>query len=169
MCLILLRVTEAVHYLSCSGDIARPRAFSCSRLMVRLISIIVLLLFLVPDAGAQGRTIITTAELYNEDGKFTVEWQVGDESEVAKYVVKRKTANSNRFVTVEEVLPSRSGTYRVEDDGASIFKMETNDIVYRIEVYGRAETEPIQYREVSSVYASSTVRRTWGSIKAMFQ
>lgn len=137
--------------------------------MVRLISIIVLLLFLVPDAGAQGPTIITTAELYNEDGKFTVEWQVGDESEVGKYVVKRKTANSNRFVTVDEVLPSRSGTYRVEDDGASIFKMETNDIVYRIEVYGRGGTEPIQYREVSSVYASSTVRRTWGSIKAMFQ
>lgn len=137
--------------------------------MTRLFSLLILLALVVPVSGAQSRAIITTAELYNESGQFAIEWQVGDESEVEKYVVKRKTANSNRFVTVGEVRPSRSGTYRVEDDGASIFKTESNDIVYRIEVYGRGQSEPIEYREVSSVYASSTVRRTWGSIKAMFQ
>lgn len=103
-----------------------------------------------------------------EDAAILVVWQAQDESRVRHYELHRKTALSDdRFVKIGEITPHGSGRpYEFRDTG--VFKDASEMVTYSLEAVltdgGRQAFE-----QVSAEYTSTALRRTWGSIKAMFQ
>ena len=99
------------------------------------------------------------------DGRVvTIEWYADDEAGCSGYVVMRRAGINGSFTTVTR------DPMNLEEDKHYIFTDETafrtsdSFYQYRIVPVGKAETY-----DVSVTHSTSGVRRTWGSIKAMFR
>jgi hypothetical protein len=99
------------------------------------------------------------------DGRVvTIEWYADDESGCSGYVIMRRAGINGSFTTIT------SSPMKLEDDKHYVFIDETafrttdNFYQYRIVPVGKAESY-----DVSVTHSTSGVRRTWGSIKAMFR
>lgn len=103
-----------------------------------------------------------------ENNDMVVTWESTTEEGVARYELQRRTRfSNNQFVVVAEASPHGTQTpYRIMDD--QVYKMSSEQVDYRLEaVYENGIREELASQSVS--YTPTTVRRTWGSIKAMFQ
>lgn len=103
-----------------------------------------------------------------ENNDMVVTWESAAEDGLAHYEVQRKTPfTNNQYVLVAKTSPhGTKRVYRVMDD--QVYKMSNEQVDYRLEaVYGNGVREELASQSVS--YTPTTVRRTWGSIKAMFQ
>ena len=115
-----------------------------------------------------------------QSSDFVITWQVDAEDDVRGYAVYRKTAYSEdqdvtRQLAVEEgrrtgalIVPHGAGQrYRLRD--SQVYKgADEQQVQYRlVRVWNNGLEEEIGAQTVN--YTSTAVRRTWGSIKAMFQ
>ena len=111
-----------------------------------------------------------------ENDVFVISWEAEQEIEVDGYTVLRRTPHTHGdFVEVDDVRAQGSGqTYTLQDQG--IYEPPSGrqqgsaaeQVSYRLEVtYVNGVSEVLVTREAS--YQPTAVRRTWGSIKAMFQ
>jgi len=96
-----------------------------------------------------------------------VRWMSEDETGVVRFEVERKAGLDGLFFVISEIQPKgNNSVYEYVDDSA--FRMTEALYKYRIKVV---------YSNGSSVYSPeivvrhdvNPVRRTWGSIKAMFR
>jgi hypothetical protein len=107
----------------------------------------------------------------NENNDLIISWQADREEGLQGYDIQRKTAFSSGFRSVLEGqgLISAHGTgkpYRYRD--SQIYKTGSEQVEYTLEaVYQDGVRERLQTRSVN--YTPTAIRRTWGSIKAMFQ
>ncbi|MFN3695389.1 MAG: hypothetical protein ACK4UV_10305, partial [Ignavibacterium sp.] len=102
------------------------------------------------------------------DGEnIIVEWKTGEESSsLSKFVVERKTPN-NGFIEIGTVSPKGSNSFYTFVDN-NIFKGNDYIFTYRLKIVDN--NSQITYStEVSVSHSISGVKRTWGSIKAMFR
>lgn len=103
------------------------------------------------------------------DGRdFMVTWQMDLEEEVREYELMRRTPYSNdQFVKVFAIAAHGTGkAYTFRD--RQVYKMGSDLLDYRLEVvYTSGVREIITAKSIN--YTSTAVRRTWGSLKAMFQ
>ncbi len=105
----------------------------------------------------------------NSDGtSITLRWVSEDENSVSKFVIERKAGMSGSFMLLAELLPrGNNSSYQYVDDtafrisGESIYKYQIK-IVY---LNGSSS----YYGPITVSHKTSDVRRTWGSIKAMFR
>lgn len=97
-----------------------------------------------------------------------VTWQVDTEDEVREYELQRMTRfTNNRFVKVEAFQPHGINKAYIFKD-SQVFKASTEQVDYQLEVvYANGLREQLAREQVN--YTSTAIRRTWGSIKAMFQ
>jgi len=98
-----------------------------------------------------------------------VYWTSGDETGVTGYLVERRTLNSNAWTPL--VLPYRlaeggNHDYSFEDNTA--FRVTDNIYQYQIIQVFSDGRKGDPYRAVVT-HKVSGIRRTWGSIKAMFR
>lgn len=103
-----------------------------------------------------------------ESNDMVVTWESTSEDGLARYELQRRTRfTNNQYVLVAEASPHGTDKpYRVMDD--QVYKISSEQVDYRLEaVYGNGIREELASQSVS--YTPTTVRRTWGSIKAMFQ
>ena len=111
------------------------------------------------------------------DGSFTarsdgsniiIQWVSDDESGVLRYEIERKAGMNGQFIFLVQ-LPVRgsNASYLYVDDSAF---MRTTESVYfyRIKV-DYTNGSSVYYGPVTVNHNVSSVRRTWGSIKAMFR
>lgn len=141
--------------------------------MKRTVPIIALLLFAgwVASAGvasAQNSARLDFFKVDRENNDMVVTWKATTESGVSRYELQRKTRfTNNQFVVVAEVSPHGTGkTYRLMDD--QVYKVSSEQVDYRLEVvYTNGVREELGQQSIN--YTPTAVRRTWGSIKAMFQ
>lgn len=103
-----------------------------------------------------------------EESAFVLRWQAEAEEGVRQYELYRKTPLSeDRFVKVHTVSPHGPGIpYEFRD--TQVFKDASETVTYSLEVVlvgGERQT----FEKISAEYTSTALRRTWGSIKAMFQ
>jgi hypothetical protein len=99
-------------------------------------------------------------------GKIIVTWTSDDESGVSGYQIERKAGVDGVFISLTEppLRPTGSGSsYSFEDNTA--FRSTGTFYQYRVTAVG---TGNVFYVSVSHESVSG-VRRTWGSIKAMFR
>ncbi len=100
--------------------------------------------------------------------KIMLRWVSSDETGVAKYDISRATGYDGQFVYLESVRATGSGSsYEYLDN--TVFK--TTDNLYKYAVTPRTGTGAqvgVSFQATCSLNISG-VRRTWGSIKAMFR
>lgn len=103
-----------------------------------------------------------------QENDLVVTWQTTQESEVREYELQRMTRfTNNQFVKVQAIEPhGPNKPYVYRDD--QVFKASSEQVDYRLEViYEDGVREQLAREQVN--YTSTAIRRTWGSIKAMFQ
>ncbi len=103
-----------------------------------------------------------------EGRDFAIKWQMEVEDEVRIYELTRRTPYSNnQFVAVQTFSAHGVGVpYEFRDD--QVYKSASEQLDYRlVAVYENGLREVVI--TLSMNYTSTAVRRTWGSIKAMFQ
>lgn len=105
-----------------------------------------------------------------QGSEFLLTWETDVEEQVQAFEVQRKTAFSGgQFVVVKEYEPHGTARqYLFTDDQVFKSTSDTQDIVdYRlVAVYQSGAREILASKSVN--YTSTALRRTWGSIKAMF-
>jgi hypothetical protein len=102
---------------------------------------------------------------FSNGTNILVRWVSEDESGISGYVVERKAGTDGPFIRLTEpaILPRGNGSsYEFVDNSA--FRTTDNFYQYRITAVG---VNAVYY--VSVNHSVSSVRRTWGSIKAMFR
>jgi len=125
------------------------------------------LLLVLLGAGSYGVKL----EFFNveeQSRNFTVTWQSTSELEVREYELQRRTPFSNEaFVKVQTFRAQGPGRlYRFKDD--QVYKSASEQVDYRLEaVYENGLREMLVTKSLN--YTPTAIRRTWGSIKAMFQ
>lgn len=122
-------------------------------------------------AGAtflQNEVRLESFVISNSDGDVTVRWEAQVEQNVKEYVLKRHTPYSNgTFEVIERITAHGVGKpyeYRDQD----IYKASSEEVQYRLVAVYQDGTDYVIDTE-SLNYEPTAVRRTWGSIKAMFQ
>ncbi|MCX6173481.1 MAG: hypothetical protein NTZ27_01855 [Ignavibacteriales bacterium] len=103
---------------------------------------------------------------HSQDGNVVVSWQTITESNLNYFVVERKTVNGS-FMEIGNVSPRSDKNYEYVDQSA--FKTSDQLYVYRLKIVDNDGS--VSYSQVVSVTHSniSSVKRTWGSIKALFR
>lgn len=106
---------------------------------------------------------ITGLKAESAGGRITVSWQGVDESGVSGYAIERRAGMNGSFIHIADQALREDKEYRFEDNTA--FRTSGRFYTYRIKAVGTD-----QYYDVSVIHESvSSVRKTWGSIKAMFR
>jgi hypothetical protein len=122
------------------------------------------LVFLISTVTLGADKTITGLQANSRSSGIVVSWQSTDETGVSGYLVERKAGLSGQFIALQTVTPKGSNQqYEYADN--TVFRTNDNIYQYRITVLGKSE-EPYL---VSVLHSVSSVRRTWGSIKAMFR
>ncbi len=103
---------------------------------------------------------------HSEGENVRVEWRTGQEDNVNNFIIQRRTPQS-QFADIETVHPKGDNSYYTYLDEA-VYK--TNDLVfiYRLKIVDN-DGQSSYSAEASVVPNISGVKRTWGSIKAMFR
>ena len=129
----------------------------------------VILALLVLTAASFGYGVkLEYFEVSPEGKNFTVKWQMEAEEDVREYELTRRTPYTNQqFVKVQAMAAHGVGVpYEFLDD--QVYKTGSDQLDYRLEViYNNGLREVVATKSVN--YTSTAMRRTWGSLKAMFQ
>ncbi|AXJ01557.1 hypothetical protein CYPRO_2311 [Cyclonatronum proteinivorum] len=104
--------------------------------------------------------------------EINIQWTVQQESGVMHYELMRKMVRDSDFVLLAtvDVLPPSSQPNQYQYLDRNVFRNagNTEPVIYELNVvFTNGERRFIGQAEVN--YTSTAVRRTWGSIKAMFQ
>lgn len=98
---------------------------------------------------------------------FVLTWETDIEDQVREFELHRRTkSTNNNFVLVDtHAAHGTQRTYSLRDD--QVFKAASELIDYRLQaVLGDGSRQVLVVQSVN--YTPTAVRRTWGSIKAMF-
>jgi len=102
----------------------------------------------------------------NENDNVRIEWRTSDEKNVKEFVVERKTYQGE-FNALESVKPLGSNSYYSFLD-QNAYKVTDVIFIYRVKIVD-VDNSVSYTKEVSVSHSISGVKRTWGSIKAMFR
>ena len=102
----------------------------------------------------------------SEGEDVRLEWKTREEVDLQHFKIERKTPQSS-FVEIATIQPKGSNSYYTYLD-QSAYKPGDLLFVYRLKIVD--SNGQISYsNEVSISHSVSGVKRTWGSIKAMFR
>ncbi len=102
----------------------------------------------------------------SENDRVILEWKSREEIAVREFVVERKSLNGD-FIQIGTIQPKGNNSYYTFIDETA-FKSLGSIYFYRLKIVDYNGS--ISYSNEISIYHSvSSVKRTWGSIKAMFR
>jgi hypothetical protein len=103
---------------------------------------------------------------HSEGDNVRLEWRTGEEVNLQSFVIERKTPQSP-FVELATIDPKGSNSFYSFLDEAA-YKTEDLVFIYRLKIVDN--DGPTSFSsEVTVSHNVSGVKRTWGSIKAMFR
>lgn len=103
----------------------------------------------------------------SESDDIRLEWQTGEEANLQKFVIERKTPQSS-YTEIATITPKgNNSNYFFVDQNA----YKSNDIIfiYRLKIVDNNNSATYSVDVSVSHSISSVYKRTWGSIKAMFR
>ncbi len=105
---------------------------------------------------------------YSSGGDIVIRWTTVNEAGVIRFDVLRRAGTSGDFTVIGSVdqLKGNNSTYEYVD--RSVFKITSGIYEYKIRIIN-GQNPPPETDFVSVLHTSSTAKRTWGSIKAMFR
>lgn len=133
----------------------------------RVISIC-LLTFLI-SAAALGGVVRDGSFAASSNGEnIVIRWVSEQENGVVRFELERKAGVSGQFFLLVQIAPrGDNSSYEYVDDAAFRVTSETF-YQYRLKVVF-ADGSSVYFGPISVSHSISSVRRTWGSIKAMFR
>ena len=104
----------------------------------------------------------------SDEGNIIITWLSEEENGVVRFELERKAGVNGQFFLLTQVAPKgNNAAYEYVDDTA--FRVMTETIYqYRIKVVF-VDGSLAYFGPISVSNPVNTVRRTWGSIKAMFR
>lgn len=97
--------------------------------------------------------------------RILLEWKSSGETGLVQYDLERKKDTESEFEVIKTFNPQGDGSvYQFIDLG--LYKSQGTTVNYRLKMVSRSGST---YLEGSGVYTTTSVRKTWGSIKAMFK
>lgn len=131
-------------------------------------SISILAVFLLVAGTAIGGAFLDFFNGRSDGDNIVLEWKTRSESNLQRYEIQRKAGTSGEFVTLAVVQPKGSNSLYTYVD-RSAYKDAESVYVYRLKIL-EASSGPSSYsNEITVTHSVSSVKRTWGSIKAMFR
>jgi hypothetical protein len=105
----------------------------------------------------------------SDGDNITLEWRTRAESSVALYKVERRATNMNDFVSIADI-PAKGSNSSYQYIDRAAYKASETIYVYRLRIVDQdASAPPAFSQEIRISHNVSGVKRTWGSIKAMFR
>lgn len=102
----------------------------------------------------------------SEGDNVVLTWETGEESGVSKYIILRGI-EKDEMVEVVTINPRGSNSsYKYTDESA--YKSDDSFYVYQLKIVDNDGSESYS-SHVSVSHSPSSVKRTWGSIKALFR
>jgi hypothetical protein len=138
--------------------------------MKRLSLLIVLVLLLTGAGTAMQGAFSVRLSYFNadpQDNNFVLTWKAEQEEDVRVYELYRKTSYTGAYVKVQGMNGHGVGKeYKYLDN--QVYKSSSEEVDYRLDVvYTNGLRQHLAEKRLN--YTPTAVRRTWGSIKAMFQ
>lgn len=98
-------------------------------------------------------------------GNVIVNWQTSTETNVKEYIVERKTVNGS-YIAIGSIETRTDKNCEFIDKSA--FKSSDQLYIYRLKIVDNDGTSSYSW-DVAVPHNVSSVKRTWGSIKALFR
>jgi hypothetical protein len=116
-------------------------------------------------------TVFAGATLYyfnakSENDVIKLEWKTQEESNIRHFVVERKNPSSG-YIELATISPKGNNSYYSFTD-ESAYKSQDLVFIYRLKIVDN-DSRLSHSQEVTVAHSISGVKRTWGSIKAMFR
>ncbi len=124
--------------------------------------ILLLVLAVTVFAGA----IVNSFSVSNLGDNIQIEWSTGQESNLKDFIIQRKTIQSPNYTDIATIQPKGNYSEYSYIDRAAY---KTNDVFYLYRLKIEDNDGSTSYLEQSISHSISAVKRTWGSIKAMFR
>lgn len=102
----------------------------------------------------------------SEGEDIRLEWKTGEEVNLQNFIIERKTPKSS-YAQIATITPKGSSSYYSYLD-KSAYKMTDLVFIYRLKIVDSNGQSSFS-NEVTVSHNVSGVKRTWGSIKAMFR
>ena len=104
----------------------------------------------------------------SDGSSITIHWDSDDESGVVSYEIARKAGWDGQYIVLVAAYKAKGSNQPYDFVDETAFRTTSTFYKYRITaIYaGGARSDPF---EIGVSHAVSSVRRTWGSIKAMFR
>ncbi|MEJ2495506.1 MAG: hypothetical protein P8Y79_14400 [Ignavibacteriaceae bacterium] len=146
---------------SLDKEVSKRYILSMKKVLLRIFSI---LLFVVAINAA---AFIDYFQAHSEGDDIILEWKTGEEVNLDKFVIERKTPQSSYIVIEDNIEPKGSNSYYKFRDG-SAYKTEDLVFTYQLNIFDK-DGKVSKSNEITVSHNVSDVKRTWGSIKAMFR
>jgi hypothetical protein len=131
-----------------------------------LVATVLLLITLLASLALAGAILNRFAVSRSTSGDVVVEWTTGSESDLRYFEVQRMAGIQGEYATLGFVQPKGSNsTYQFVDKSA----YKTSDAIYKYRLAIVNRDGSASYSQELTVSSLSGVKRTWGSIKAMFR
>ncbi len=128
---------------------------------------IILLAIILTVVLYAGQVILEGPTARNAGDSIVLQWKSGDETNVREYQILRSAGQGASFIQIASVSPKgNNSVYEYVD--RSVFKSEASLYYYRVVILFN-DNSRVQTPIISVSFLSSTAKRTWGSIKAMFR
>lgn len=132
-------------------------------------ALICVLSLLALSSGALAGAIIKdgTLQARSDGNNVTIQWGTTEEVSLREFIIEREAGSGAGFVAIGSVAPKGSNSfYEFVDQTA--FKSTTTVYQYRIKIVSDDGSSTYS-KTVSVSHNVSSVKRTWGSLKAMFR
>ena len=111
--------------------------------------------------------ILDSFTVTSRNDQVILEWRTQDEVNIEKFEILRKNQNTD-FVKVTEVKATGSySVYKFTDK--NVLKTNSNNYTYKLRFIDTSGNTDGYSSEKSIMPNLSSVKRTWGSIKALFR
>ncbi len=132
---------------------------------MKRISLILVIIAFVGTAFSGAYFNFFTAR--SESENIVLKWETQEENNIEYFAVERKTPNTS-FILIDKIDPKGDNSSYTYTD-KNIYKTNDDLYVYRIAIHEYNNSNVTYSAEVSVSHYLSNVKRTWGSIKAMFR
>lgn len=128
----------------------------------------IILIVCTISATAVGGAFLDYFNGRSDGDNIVLEWKTRSESNLLRYEIQRKAGYDGEFVTLTTVAPKGSNSLYTYVD-RSAYKATESIYIYRLKIVD-SQSGPASYSsEITVSHSVSSVKRTWGSIKAMFR